>query len=61
MKLSKYTWLIGLVTTIAIIVIPIIIFLPKADKPISADPWENVPLRIPHIDHTEDHSKLDLK
>ena len=40
MKLSKYTWLIGLVTTIAIIVIPIIIFLPKADKPISADPWE---------------------
>ena len=53
MKLSKYTWLYGLAVTIAIIVIPIVIFLPKADKNISADPWENVPLRIPHTDHTE--------
>lgn len=53
MKLSKYTWLYGLTITIAIIVIPIIIFMPKIGKTISVDPWENVPLRIPHTDHSE--------
>jgi len=53
MKLSKYTWVYGLAITVAIIVIPIIIFMPKTGKTISADPWENVPLRIPHTDHTD--------
>ena len=40
MKLSKYTWLFGLVITIGLIVVPMIIFLPRADKTMSADPWE---------------------
>jgi len=53
MKLSKYTWLYGLAITIAIIVLPIVIFMPKVEKNISADPWENVPLRIPHTDHSD--------
>lgn len=55
MKLSKYTWLYGLAIIAAIIVIPILIFLPIAEKNISADPWENVPLRIPRTEHTENH------
>ena len=52
MKLSKFSWLFGAVFILAVIVIPIVIFFPRGDKPISADPWENVPLRVPHTDHS---------
>ena len=53
MKLSKYTWLLGLVVTIGLIVIPIVIFFPRRSASVSADPWDNIPLRVPHTDHSE--------
>lgn len=49
---KKYVWIIGLVLTIAIILIPIILFLPRSNQVID-DPWANVPVRIPHTDHTD--------
>ena len=53
MKPTKFSWLFGLVLIAGLIVVPILIFLPAGDQPSSGDPWENVPLRIPHTDHTD--------
>ena len=53
MKGSKFEWLFGIVLIAGIIIIPLVLFLPGSDKPISDDPWNNVPLRIPHTDHTD--------
>ncbi len=51
MQKSKRVWIIGLITTIAIILIPTIYFLPRAEKR-SDDPWQNLPLHPIHTDHT---------
>ena len=51
MKRPKYIWIIGLAITIAIIVIPMVIFLPKASGK-SDDPWATLPERPSHVDHT---------
>ncbi len=51
MKNSKYIWIIGLVVTLAIIIIPLVIFLPKSTKA-ADDPWATVPKRPSHVDHT---------
>jgi len=51
MKLSKYSWLIGLGATIALVAIPVLLFLPRtADA--GDDPWDGVPQRAPGVDHT---------
>ena len=52
MKPSKFSWIFGAVFVLALIVIPIVIFFPWEEKPISSDPWENVPLKVPHTDHS---------
>ena len=51
MRINKYIWIIGLVVTLAIIIIPLVIFLPKASGK-ADDPWVNVPQRKSHVDHT---------
>jgi octaheme c-type cytochrome (tetrathionate reductase family) len=48
---NKYSWLIGLLLTIAIVVIPLIIVLPGQASP-SDDPWAFVPDATIHTDHT---------
>jgi octaheme c-type cytochrome (tetrathionate reductase family) len=52
MKNFKYIWIVGLFVTLMIIIIPLIVFIPKISGP-SDDPWENVPVHIPHTDHTD--------
>ncbi|MCP4428661.1 MAG: tetrathionate reductase family octaheme c-type cytochrome [Chloroflexi bacterium] len=52
MKNSKYVWLIGLLVTILIIVVPIISIVSSAPTN-SDDPWSFVPVREPHVDHTD--------
>jgi len=48
---SKYIWIIGLVVTLALIIIPIILFIPRVTEA-KQDPWNNVPIRPPDTDHT---------
>lgn len=51
MRREKYIWVVGLTLILAIILIPTAIILyPRRDRPVR-DPWENVPLDIPHTDH----------
>jgi hypothetical protein len=52
MKISKYVWLIGLVITLLVIIIPIIIFFPK-DTQAAQDPWANVPKRSQPTSHKD--------
>jgi octaheme c-type cytochrome (tetrathionate reductase family) len=50
MKDFKFIWVIGLVVTAAIVIIPIILFItPAAAK--TDDPWAHVPTPPPHTDH----------
>jgi octaheme c-type cytochrome (tetrathionate reductase family) len=52
MKNFKYAWLFGLAATILIISAPILAFVtPDEDPP--DDPWAGVPVRAPHVDHTQ--------
>ncbi len=50
---SKNSWVIGLGITLLIIAIPIVLVLSPWDLKSTQDPWKNVPLDIPHTDHTE--------
>jgi octaheme c-type cytochrome (tetrathionate reductase family) len=52
MKNFKYIWLIGLLATLGIIITPILILLPK-DAKAKDDPWQHIPVRPPHTDHTD--------
>jgi len=49
---KKYIWVIGLVVTLAIIIVPVVLFVPGSAKS-KDDPWENVPTRESHVDHTD--------
>lgn len=49
--LTKYFWLLGLLVTLAIIALPLALFLPRAGLA-AGDPWDGVPRRLPHIDHS---------
>ena len=51
MKREKYIWIIGLVVTIAIIVIPMVLFLPEASGK-GDDPWATLPEHPSHVDHS---------
>ena len=48
---NKYVWVIGLAVTLAVIIIPLILFIPRTTEA-SQDPWEGIPVRSPDIDHT---------
>lgn len=52
MNTFKYIWIVGLTTTLLLIAIPIIIWIPN--EPAKADdPWASVDDPIPHTDHTD--------
>lgn len=51
MKDFKYIWLLGLVTTFLIVVVPILLFA-TTDQALADDPWTNVPERNPGVDHS---------
>ncbi len=51
MKPSNYNWIFGALFIVFIIVISILFFFPSEDRAMSSDPWENVPLKVPHTDH----------
>ncbi|MDH3942643.1 MAG: tetrathionate reductase family octaheme c-type cytochrome, partial [Anaerolineae bacterium] len=47
----KYIWIFGLGITLLLILVPVLIFAPRAAKALD-DPWAHVPVREPHTDHT---------
>lgn len=51
MRNHKYIWVVGLFATLAVIIIPMVLFLPKASGK-ADDPWANLPRRTSHVDHT---------
>jgi len=52
MKDFKYIWVVGLVVTLLIIVAPIVAFVSGEPEP-NEDPWSTLPVREPHVDHTD--------
>ena len=52
MRDFKYIWAIGLIVTLLIVVIPIITFV-VPDKEVTDDPWATLPVRPPHVDHSD--------
>lgn len=51
MRDFKYIWVVGLVITAAIIIVPIVLLIAPEAQAV-ADPWSNVPQRIPGTDHS---------
>lgn len=52
MREFKYIWVIGLLATLALIIIPLAIFIPKGEAA-RDNPWETIPSRHPHTDHSD--------
>ncbi len=52
MKNFKYTWLLGLIVTLLLIIVPIFLFASREAEAVD-EPWSAVPLRPPHTDHSE--------
>jgi octaheme c-type cytochrome (tetrathionate reductase family) len=52
MKKTKYIWVVGLVITLIIIIVPVVLFVPGFAKT-TDDPWEHLPVRKSHVDHTD--------
>ncbi len=50
MKEVKCVWIIGLIIALLIVTVPIVAFI-STDKELSGDPWRQVPVREPHVDH----------
>lgn len=51
MKLSNYLWIGGLFVILAILILPVIYFLPR-NVASTDDPWAHLPQRLPHTDHS---------
>ena len=52
MKKHQTVWILGLLVTLAVILIPIFVFVLPKSKP-RDDPWSHVPKRPSHVDHTD--------
>ncbi|MDX1612907.1 MAG: tetrathionate reductase family octaheme c-type cytochrome [Candidatus Promineifilaceae bacterium] len=52
MKDFKYIWVIGLIVTLLIVVVPIALFVSR-EADAAADPYASLPQRVPHVDHTD--------
>lgn len=52
MKNFKYIWVVGIIITLLIIIVPIFLFA-SADTKAADQPWDAVPVRPPHTDHTD--------
>ncbi|HFC12115.1 MAG TPA: tetrathionate reductase family octaheme c-type cytochrome [Anaerolineae bacterium] len=50
MRDSKFVWLIGLIATIVLVATPLLYFVDSAEVA-HTDPWDNVPVRVPDVDH----------
>jgi octaheme c-type cytochrome (tetrathionate reductase family) len=51
MRNFKQIWALGLIVTLAIIIIPLVIFLPRTAEAETKDPWDYVPVRAPTTNH----------
>lgn len=51
LKNYRYIWAIGILVTGVLIVLPIVMFVPSGTQA-GQDPWESVPARQPHTDHS---------
>lgn len=52
MRNFKYIWIVGLLITLVIVIIPVVLFAsPAPEAP--DDPWAYVPVRVPHTDHSD--------
>ncbi|MCA9971359.1 MAG: tetrathionate reductase family octaheme c-type cytochrome [Anaerolineales bacterium] len=51
-KEFKYIWILGLVVTALIIVVPIVSVV-SSESAAPDDPWASVPVRPPHVDHVD--------
>ncbi len=51
MKNKNYVWIIGLLITLAVLIIPLVILLPR-DEALADQPWDNVPETGSHTDHS---------
>jgi octaheme c-type cytochrome (tetrathionate reductase family) len=51
MKNSKYIWIVGLAVTMAILIIPIVLFIP-GEQAVADDPQANLPVRPEETSHT---------
>jgi len=52
MRDFKYVWVVGLVVTLLLILLPVVFFTSGETKA-ADDPWEGLPARAPHTDHTQ--------
>ena len=52
MKNFKYIWVIGLIITLLIVIVPILLFVSR-EAEAGEDPWVSLPQRVPHVDHTD--------
>ena len=52
MRNYKYTWIIGLIVTLLLIIIPILLFASNEAQAVD-EPWSSVPERPPHTDHKD--------
>ncbi len=52
MKNFKYIWIIGIIVTLLLIMVPIFLFASGDAKAVD-QPWDSVPVRPPHTDHTD--------
>jgi octaheme c-type cytochrome (tetrathionate reductase family) len=52
MKHRRYVWIVGLIATLAAIVIPLLLFWPPAVAAVD-DPWANVPIHKTHTSHID--------
>lgn len=52
MKDFKYIWLVGLVVTALIVVVPIVLLISGESEATQDDPWASVPERKPATDHS---------
>jgi octaheme c-type cytochrome (tetrathionate reductase family) len=52
MKNYKYSWIIGLIVTLLLIIIPILLFASNEAQAVD-EPWASMPERPPHTDHVE--------
>lgn len=52
MKNFKYIWLVGLLATVLLIVVPVVLFTTRTTEA-ADDPWEHMPQDPFHTDHTD--------
>jgi len=50
MRDKKYSWLIGLIITVAVIIIPVIVIIPGKTPP-RDDPRSHMPQPLTHVNH----------